>query len=83
MLPIGPFWSISGVATAPGLSALQCCVVWVYGGCLWPSEQDYRARETSAQFSLLAACKTLARRLFGAILSRYTSARATSSRVTI
>ena len=57
MQPIGPFvvcyWRRGD---ARPLSAVR----WLYGGCLWPSDQDYRAREASAKFSRLAACKTLA-----------------------
>ena len=41
MLPIGPLvlCSIGGVSTRLAVSVLQCCVVWVDGGCLlWPQQ---------------------------------------------
>ena len=39
MLPIGPFvlCSFGGVSTRLAVSALQCCVVKLYGGCVDPA----------------------------------------------
>ena len=55
MLPIGPFvlCSFGGVSTRLAVSALQCCVVG------WTVDV-YGPARLQPQFSLLAACKTLA-----------------------
>jgi len=59
MLPIGPFvlCSFGGVSTRLAVSALQCCVVWLYGGCLlWP-QQVFDSRASNKP--LASGCKTL------------------------
>ena len=59
MLPIGPIvlCSFGGVSTRLAVSALQCCVVWLYGGCLlWP-QQVFDSRASNKP--LASGCKTL------------------------
>ena len=73
MQPIGPFGAVCsfGGVTPRAWPSRRCsaalfgCTVDVYG----PASKTTELGTPQPQFSLLAACKTLARRLFGAILS--------------